>query len=145
MKTHPVPENTRKAIREALRQDTRQGFLRLLAGKGVIPILWENEQGVIYGVTYIDHGSKTVFKGSALGREFSASVLNRLYGTPPSTAIPREDAALKEESARGETGLTEGLLDILSTESRPYPGDETVDGIYGKRKKKRKRRGPHVG
>ena len=96
-------------------------------------------------MTYIDHGSKTVFKGSALGREFSASVLNRLYGTPPSTAIPREDTALKEESARGETGLTEGLLDILSTESRPYPGEETVDGIYGKRKKKRKRRGPHVG
>ena len=145
MKAHPVPGSTREAIREALRQDTRQGFLRLLAGRGIVPILWENEKGVIYGVTYIDHGSKTVFKGSALGREFSASVLNRLYGTPPSTTIPREDTALKEKPARGETGLTEGLLDILSMESRPYPGEETMEGIYGKRKKKRKRRGPHVG
>lgn len=145
MKAHPVPGSTREAIREALRQDTRQGFLRLLAGRGIVPILWENEKGVIYGVTYIDHGSKTVFKGSALGREFSASVLNRLYGTPPSTAIPHEDAALKEKPARGETGLTEGLLDILSMESRPYPGEETMEGPYGKRKKKRKRRGPHVG
>ena len=124
-------ESTKEAIREALRQDTRQGFLRLLAEKGVVPILWENEQGVIYGVTYIDHGSRTVFKGSALGREFSASVLNRLYGTPLPMAIPHGDASLKEERARGET--------------RPYPGEETVEGPYGKRKKKRKRRGPHIG
>ena len=52
---------------------------------------------------------------------------------------------MKEETAGGETGLTEGLLDIFSTESRPYPGEETAEGIYGKKKKKRKRRGPHVG
>lgn len=145
MKAHPVQESTKEVIREALRQDTRQGFLRLLAEKGVVPILWENEQGVIYGVTYIDHGSRTVFKGSALGREFSASVLNRLYGTPLPMTIPHGDASLKEERARGETGLAEGLLDILTTESRPYPGEETVEGPYGKRKKKRKRRGPHIG
>ena len=93
MKAHPVQESTKEAIREALRQDTRQGFLRLLAEKGVVPILWENEQGVIYGVTYIDHGSRTVFKGSALGREFSASVLNRLYGTPLPMTIPHGDAS----------------------------------------------------
>lgn len=60
-------------------------------------------------------------------------------------AIPHEDTALKEERARGETGFAEGLLDILSTESRPYPDRETAEGIYGKRKKKRKRRGPHIG
>lgn len=145
MKKHPVPERTKGAIREALRQDTRQGFLRLLAGRGIVPILWENGKGVIYGVTYIDHDSKTVFKGSALGREFSASVLNRLYGTPLPATATHEDTTLKEETAGGETGLTEGLLDILSTESRPYPGEETAEGIYGKKKKKRKRRGPHIG
>ena len=33
MKAHPVQESTKEAIREALRQDTRQGFLRLLAEK----------------------------------------------------------------------------------------------------------------
>lgn len=144
MKKHPVPARTKEAIREALRQDTRQGFLRLLAGRGIVPILWENEKGVIYGVTYIDHDSKTVFKGSALGREFSASVLNGLYGVS-STVVSHEDTTLKKKTARGENELMEGLLDILSTESRPYPEEETAGGIYGKKKKKRKRRGPHIG
>lgn len=144
MKKHPVPARTKEAIREALWQDTRQGFLRLLAGRGIVPILWENEKGVIYGVTYIDHDSKTVFKGSALGREFSASVLNGLYGVS-STVVSHEDTTLKKKTARGENGLIEGLLDILSTESRPYPEEETARGIYGKKKKKRKRCGPHIG
>lgn len=144
IKEHPVPERTKAAIRKALRQELRQEFLRELAEAGIVPILWENESGVIYGVTYIDHQSKTVFKGSLLGKEFSASVLNRLYGIP-STMASHEDTALKEEPERGETGLTEGLLDIFSTESRPYPGEETAGGIYGKKKKKRKRRGPYLG
>lgn len=145
LKKHPVPERTKAAIRKALRQDTRTGFLRELAEAGIVPILWENENGVIYGVTYIDHQSKTVFKGSLLGKEFSASILNRLYGISSTTAS-HEATALEAEPARGETGLTEGLLDIFLTESRPYPGEETAEGLYGKKKKKRrKRQGPYLG
>ena len=84
MKKHPLPEKTRENIRTALRRDTREGFLHELAGKGIVPVLWENGAGVIYGVTYIDHNIRAVFKGSALGKEFSASVINRKYGTLPS-------------------------------------------------------------
>ena len=72
------------AIATALQgQPTRQGFLQELSGKGIAAILWQNDSGVIYGVTYIDHNSKTVFKGSLLGKEYSASVINRKYGTIP--------------------------------------------------------------
>lgn len=88
MKKHPLPEKTRENIRTALCRDTREGFLHELAGKGIVPVLWENGAGVIYGVTYIDHNTRAVFKGSALGKEFSASVINRKYGTPP--ARPRQ-------------------------------------------------------
>lgn len=142
MEEHPIPERTREAIREAMRQDTRKGFLDELAGKGIVPVLWENGAGVIYGVTYVDHGSKTVFKGSTLGKEFSAAALNRLYGTPlPSGS---GSAAPPIEAPRQEAGPVEGLLDILTPEAQPHPEDYP-QGIYGKRKKKRKRRGPHIG
>ena len=62
MKKHPLPEKTRENIRTALRRDTREGFLHELAGKGIVPVLWENGAGVIYGVTYIDHNIRAVFK-----------------------------------------------------------------------------------
>ena len=47
-----------------------------------------NAQGVIYGLTYIDHRRKCVFNGSALGKNFSAkAILNRI--------APTDDSSLK--------------------------------------------------
>lgn len=142
MAKHPLPEGTKETIATALKQDTRLGFFRLLGTGGINAKLYENAEGVIYGVTYIDHTSKTVFKGSALGKEYSASAINRQYGV----ALPGKEAPLlhRSEPERKEPGLVEGLLDIFSPESYPYPGEDLPQSPYGK-KKKRKRRGPHLG
>ncbi len=142
---HPVPVQTKEAIATALQgQPTRQGFLQELSGKGIAAILWQNDSGVIYGVTYIDHNSKTVFKGSLLGKEYSASVINRKYGTIPPEKTEEAPVIHPSEPEMKEPGLVEGLLDIFSPESYPYPADDLTQSPYGK-KKKRKRRGPHLG
>lgn len=139
------PRKTKEAIATALQgQPTRQGFLQELSGKGIAAILWQNDSGVIYGVTYIDHNSKTVFKGSLLGKEYSASVINRKYGTIPPEKTEEAPVIHPSEPEMKETELVEGLLDIFSLESYPYPADDLTQSPYGK-KKKRKRRGPHLG
>ena len=142
---YPVPVQTKEVIAAALQgQPTRQGFLQELSGKGIAAILWQNDSGVIYGVTYIDHNSKTVFKGSLLGKEYSASVINWKYGTPPPEKTEEAPVLHPSEPEMKEPGLVEGLLDIFSPESYPYPADDLSQSPYGK-KKKRKRRGPHLG
>lgn len=141
---HPVPDETKNTIATALQRDTRQGFLQELSGKGIVPILWQNDAGVIYGVTYIDHLSKTVFKGSALGKEYSASVINRKYGTVLSGKEEEKPVFHFTPPQKEEPGLVEGLLDIFSPEPYPYPEEESPQNPYGKKKKK-KRRGPHLG
>lgn len=144
MKKSPIPESTKEAIRTSMRRESREGFVRELCGKGIVPVIWENNKGTIYGVTYIDHNSRTVFKGSAIGKEFSASVLNRLYGVQSAPDLPVKDRPEHENPNTG-TGLATGLLDIFSVESYPYPDENIHESPYGKKKKKRKRRGPHIG
>lgn len=145
MAQHPIPDRTKEAIATALQeQPTREGFLSALKQKGIAAILWQNDTGVIYGVTYIDHISKTVFKGSLLGKEYSASVINREYGTLPPGKTEEALVFHPAEQEKEEPGLVEGLLELFSPESYPYPADDLPQSPYGK-KRKRKRRGPHLG
>ena len=110
-----------------------------------MPVLWENGAGVIYGVTYIDHNTKAVFKGSALGKEFSASVINRKYGTLPSVSDkPASGQEPPVNTDTREAGLAEGLLDLFSMESCPYPSEDIPRNVYGKKKKRKGRKGPRI-
>lgn len=73
---------TRNAIDLTLRKHPGtglKGLMEQLSKKGVDIILRENNDGVIYGVTYVDHTTGCVFNGSALGKEYSAKgILERL-------------------------------------------------------------------
>ncbi len=54
---------------------TRDAFINQLKSGGIDVLLRRNNKGFIYGVTYIDHKSKSVFNGSDLGKEFSAAMI----------------------------------------------------------------------
>jgi hypothetical protein len=43
----------------------------ILGRFGVVPVLRENSEGRIYGLTYVDNQSKVVFNGSDLGKAYS--------------------------------------------------------------------------
>ena len=67
-------------IAHALQQaDSRQRFVELLGQKRIGVVFRENEQGRIYGVTFIDHDRREVFNGSRMGKEFSANVFNDYF------------------------------------------------------------------
>jgi len=48
-----------------------------------------NEQGRIYGVTFIDYQNRTILNGSRLGKEFSANVFNGLFQDSPARYMER--------------------------------------------------------
>jgi hypothetical protein len=39
-----------------------------------------NDEGRIYGATFIDHTTRTILNGSRLSKEYSANVFNDLFG-----------------------------------------------------------------
>jgi hypothetical protein len=58
---------------------SRTRFQEELLKNSVDGVFRSSEKGQLYGVTYIDHKSKTVFNGSELGKAYSAQGLNRRF------------------------------------------------------------------
>jgi hypothetical protein len=77
IKDKGLKERSKKVIAAAMRTTkNRTDFEGALAKQGISVLLRTNEQGRIYGATFIDHEQKCVFNGSRLGKEFSANVFN---------------------------------------------------------------------
>ncbi|KAA6309940.1 hypothetical protein EZS27_038666, partial [termite gut metagenome] len=70
-----------KALVSASMNGSRTGgeFRADLQGKYIDLILRYGNGGHLYGVTFIDHNSRTVLNGSALGKEFSANALGARF------------------------------------------------------------------
>lgn len=56
--------------------NSEKDFKQQLADQGINTVVRRNEMGRIYGMTFIDHKSRTVWNGSRLGKEFSANMFN---------------------------------------------------------------------
>ena len=57
---------------------SRKELERQLKKQGIDVVFRQNDNGRIYGVTFIDHDSRVVLNGSRLGKEYSANVFNDL-------------------------------------------------------------------
>lgn len=74
-----------------------KGLVKALEKESIQTVLRQNQQGTIYGITYIDHRTKSVFNGSALGKPYSA---NGIQERCSSVASPGEE--LKDSKGAGE-------------------------------------------
>lgn len=59
-----------------------KAFTDELAKQGIDVVLRKNEDGFLYGITYVDHVTKCVFNGSALGKPYSAKNIRERCGVP---------------------------------------------------------------
>ncbi|WP_188050774.1 conjugal transfer protein MobB [Flavobacterium sp. GP15] len=80
MKTEPAKEILKKTIAVAIHSSYDEtDFKKQLLEQGVNTIVRRNDQGRIYGITFIDHESRTVCNGSQLGKNLSANVFHELW------------------------------------------------------------------
>ena len=52
-----------------------EGFKQALQKEKINLVIRQNDNGVIYGLTYIDHNTKCVFNGSDIGKDYSAKTI----------------------------------------------------------------------
>jgi hypothetical protein len=61
-------------------------FKHALEREKISLIVRQNENGVIYGLTYIDHNTKSVFNGSDIGKDYSAKAILEKCGVAQNLA-----------------------------------------------------------
>jgi hypothetical protein len=65
------------------------GLMESLKKEGIHTVLQRNEDGRLYGITYVDHRTQCVFKGSDLGKKYSAQAIQERCGILV-PAVPKE-------------------------------------------------------
>ena len=125
---------------------SREEFTRLLAEKGIDVVFRENEEGRIYGATFIDHKNREVYNGSRFGKEFSANAFERLFNNPdniPNVDAHMQDIGLQSGFSSDMGSAIEQAFGIFAMEQNgPDPQEEALARrLQRKKKKKRRSRG----
>lgn len=97
---------------------TLDRFTEELSRQGIDVVERRNEQGFLFGVTYVDHVTKCVFNGSALGKPYSAKAIRDKCGIPL-VSLPAESTGKREEVGQAER-ISDGMVP-----ARPPLSDHT--------------------
>ena len=144
IKNKGLKERSKKVISTAMRSCKNQkDFEKALEKQGVSVLFRTNEQGRIYGATFIDHEQKCVFNGSRLGKEFSANVFNDLFTGKDNNPDEKKivEPHNKEDRDFGENSNSGGIFDLFTPDTSGSDDMEEQNLTRQmKRKKKRQRR-----
>lgn len=77
-KRKPHRQSVAERIDQALQKPASLAvFIDRLKRRGIDIMLRTNEQGRLYGITFVDHKTKSVFNGSDLGKGYSAAAMQQ--------------------------------------------------------------------
>lgn len=131
---------------------TMRELIQQLERKNIYTVLRQNREGRLYGITFVDNQTKSVFNGSDFGKGYSSAVIQTKLSSVP-VAHDLKTETKKEATASGASNKKvnevkektkdnilsnpkESLLNVLLAKEQfsnvPY-------SLLGKKKKKRRR------
>lgn len=145
-----LKERTRRTVGAVMKSArNREQFITDLKGKGIDVLFRQNDTGRIYGVTFIDHESRTILNGSRLGKDFSANVFNDLFTGSRTLATGNSKQEAQEHTqgnnptghlSEGTGKAVAGLFGLLSGGNDTPPDNSQVPQPKKKKKKKKQKR-----
>ena len=147
-----LSEMTKHSVEAVLKQTyNKDKFVELLKAKGIDVVFRHTADGRIYGATFIDHRTQSVFNGSRLGTDLSANALQEHFTLPyenehpiPLT-IPKEDGTISEQELHG-SGLFDEYGSGLGLMAGNGSSNEAQETAFDRelRRKKKKRKGRNL-
>lgn len=119
MKTNPTKSVLKNIVELAIHTTSNEmEFRKKLTEQGINTVARRNDNGRIYGMTFIDHESRTVWNGSQLDRNLSANVFNDWWnnGNKPELKIQESPVSKANEI---DNLPTKDLFEFLSQEHSP--------------------------
>lgn len=92
MKTNPARSVLKNAVELAIHTtDNEKEFKQQLADQNIQTVVRRNDSGRIYGITFIDNGSRTVWNDSQLDRNLSANLFNDWWNNGNKPELKTQD------------------------------------------------------
>jgi len=121
-----------------------RSFSRALEKEKIQLVTRQNEQGVVYGLTYIDLNTKCVFNGSEIGKTYSAKAILEKCGETKTIPLPEKEvvksnAPSQKSSQAFDRSTKSGLQTIVDQIIQPSDDSNYLPYDLKKRKRKGKR------
>ena len=141
----PLKEQLKIKLDKALLKPlSKSAFQKQLKTEGIQVIFRQNEEGRLYGITFVDHKSKAVFNGSDLGKTYSAASLTGWF-KPENDTLKNPNKDFQSQkitdnfSGFGSSDNNgDSLLDMLFKEEQQ---DMAAIGRLKQNTRKKKRKG----
>lgn len=147
-KCRPHKEQLKSTIEKVFdnyKQLTKASFIKELDKRNIACLFRQNEQGLVYGVTFIDHNRKTVFNGRDLGKQYGAKALMERFSNVDVPLKKQATNYLEQHTKTNFLRQTENAKPILGI---PEPtkfleivlakGDYDPVPLLGRKRKRRK-------
>ena len=140
---HLAPK-TKAVVAGALRRSaTKEDFRATLHRKGIDVLFRENEQGRLYGITFIDQNNGCVVNGSRLGKELSANAIAEWFDRPHPELSDSVQQSEKRNLSQTPTSYGDsilgGLLDLpLEAHGTDWEEEQFRRRMQRKKRKQRK-------
>ena len=152
MKNNPSKLIFKRTIETALNTSKSEAsFKTQLLEQGIATVIRKNDEGRIYGITFIDHNSKSVWNGSQLSKELSANAFNKLWNeveTKPETNSYNSfnnDISLEKYSEHFFSNNSYVVFDgffsgLLSSNNQQDQEEQIFESQMKKRQRKRRKK-----
>lgn len=125
MRIEPAKEILKKTIEIAIHTTSNEtDFKKQLIDQGINTVVRRNHEGRIYGISFIDHESRSVWNGSQLGKNLSANIFNDCWDEKnvqkPQDRIHDNEKIISSESTnhtKSETEKPHALFNFLDKQS----------------------------
>lgn len=126
-------------------------FTTLLQQKSIHTILRQNDEGRLYGITFVDHQHKAVFNGSDVGKRYSVAAIQMKLQQPsvnPSSTTSSatvnktiDHKGLRDCKLKSVDMSKDNMLNILISPELQY---NLTPYSFLKKKRKKKRKNPEA-